>query len=161
MKLNLLEPGDAVVAIQGWRGGLGNTNTLRVSPPDPEETNLDSSSSGVANESGWSGERIFGALQVIPVLSLFPCSPVNVLSMQSSYIYSSLRQSSNIQGVRIVKLYSFKAVSSTVEGLPMRGSEPEAVFGKAMTSRMDVVPASNAIILSSPTITHIFVGVNT
>jgi hypothetical protein len=30
MKLNLLEPGDVVVAIQGWRGGLGNSNTLRV-----------------------------------------------------------------------------------------------------------------------------------
>ena len=30
MKLKLLEPGDAVVAIQGWRGGLGNSNTLRV-----------------------------------------------------------------------------------------------------------------------------------
>lgn len=32
MKLNLLEPGDVVVAIQGWRGGLGNSNTLRVFP---------------------------------------------------------------------------------------------------------------------------------
>ena len=30
MKLNLLEPGDTVIAIQGWRGGLGNSNTLRV-----------------------------------------------------------------------------------------------------------------------------------
>ena len=29
-KLHLLEPGDVVVAIQGWRGGLGNSNTLRV-----------------------------------------------------------------------------------------------------------------------------------
>ena len=29
-ELKLLEPGDAVVAIQGWRGGLGNSNTLRV-----------------------------------------------------------------------------------------------------------------------------------
>jgi pyruvate kinase len=30
MELKLLEPGDVVVAIQGWRGGLGNSNTLRV-----------------------------------------------------------------------------------------------------------------------------------
>ena len=30
MKLHLLEQGDSVVAIQGWRGGLGNSNTLRV-----------------------------------------------------------------------------------------------------------------------------------
>jgi pyruvate kinase len=29
-KLNLLAPGDVVIAIQGWRGGLGNSNTLRV-----------------------------------------------------------------------------------------------------------------------------------
>ena len=29
-KLGLLQPGDSVIAIQGWRGGLGNSNTMRV-----------------------------------------------------------------------------------------------------------------------------------
>ena len=29
-ELGLLGPGDSVIAIQGWRGGLGNSNTMRV-----------------------------------------------------------------------------------------------------------------------------------
>jgi hypothetical protein len=28
--LDLLTPGDAVIAVQGWTGGLGHSNTLRV-----------------------------------------------------------------------------------------------------------------------------------
>lgn len=30
MKNKLLKRGDPVVAVQGWKGGLGNTNTLRI-----------------------------------------------------------------------------------------------------------------------------------
>jgi pyruvate kinase len=26
----VLQQGDAVICVQGWRGGLGHTNTLRV-----------------------------------------------------------------------------------------------------------------------------------
>jgi pyruvate kinase len=26
----MLQQNDSVIAIQGWRGGLGNTNTLRI-----------------------------------------------------------------------------------------------------------------------------------
>ena len=35
MKLKLLEADDIVVAVQGWRGGHGNSNTLRVHLPRP------------------------------------------------------------------------------------------------------------------------------
>jgi pyruvate kinase len=27
MRLGLLDKGDTIIAVQGWRGGLGNTNT--------------------------------------------------------------------------------------------------------------------------------------
>lgn len=30
IKLGVLKQGDAVVCVQGWRGGMGHTNTLRV-----------------------------------------------------------------------------------------------------------------------------------
>jgi len=30
IQLGLLKPGDSVIAVQGWRGGHGNTNTLRI-----------------------------------------------------------------------------------------------------------------------------------
>lgn len=28
--ISLLRHNEAVIAVQGWRGGLGNTNTLRI-----------------------------------------------------------------------------------------------------------------------------------
>jgi pyruvate kinase len=37
MQLKLLEPGDVVIAIQGWRGGLGNSNTMRVNISIPNK----------------------------------------------------------------------------------------------------------------------------
>jgi pyruvate kinase len=30
----VLQQGDAVICVQGWRGGLGHTNTLRVVPAE-------------------------------------------------------------------------------------------------------------------------------
>jgi len=35
IKLGILEEGDPVVCVQGWRGGMGNTNTLRIVPAEP------------------------------------------------------------------------------------------------------------------------------
>jgi len=30
LALNIITPGSAIIAVQGWRGGLGHTNTLRI-----------------------------------------------------------------------------------------------------------------------------------
>ena len=40
--LNLLKPGSTVIAVQGWKGGLGHTNTLRVLsvPTDPADLQM-------------------------------------------------------------------------------------------------------------------------
>jgi pyruvate kinase len=35
LKLKILNRGDAVVCVQGWRGGMGNTNTLRIVQASP------------------------------------------------------------------------------------------------------------------------------
>lgn len=35
INLGLLKEGDNVIAVQGWRGGLGHTNTLRVLKANP------------------------------------------------------------------------------------------------------------------------------
>ena len=36
MELNLLNKDDTVVVVQGWCGGMGHTNTLRIVKADPE-----------------------------------------------------------------------------------------------------------------------------
>jgi pyruvate kinase len=30
MQLKLITPGSTIIAVQGWRGGLGHTNTMRI-----------------------------------------------------------------------------------------------------------------------------------
>jgi len=30
LALNIIAPGSTIIAVQGWKGGLGHTNTLRV-----------------------------------------------------------------------------------------------------------------------------------
>ncbi|TEB35136.1 pyruvate kinase [Coprinellus micaceus] len=42
IKLNIIEPGSTIIAVQGWKGGLGHTNTLRVLnvPTDPADLEL-------------------------------------------------------------------------------------------------------------------------
>lgn len=36
IKLGVLNKGDSVVCVQGWRGGMGNTNTIRVVPAEED-----------------------------------------------------------------------------------------------------------------------------
>jgi pyruvate kinase len=42
LKLNLIQPGSTIVAVQGWKGGLGHTNTMRILsvPSDPADLEL-------------------------------------------------------------------------------------------------------------------------
>ncbi len=40
LKLNVLSLGDTVVVVQGWRGGMGNTNTIRIVKADPEHLGI-------------------------------------------------------------------------------------------------------------------------
>lgn len=43
MELKVLDQGATVVVVQGWKGGMGNTNTLRIVKADPEKLTLDGS----------------------------------------------------------------------------------------------------------------------
>jgi pyruvate kinase len=40
MNLGVLSQGETVVVVQGWKGGMGNTNTLRVIKAEPEHLGL-------------------------------------------------------------------------------------------------------------------------
>jgi pyruvate kinase len=37
VELNTLTPGDTVVVVRGWKGGMGNTNTLHIVRADSEQ----------------------------------------------------------------------------------------------------------------------------
>ncbi|TGO27370.1 hypothetical protein BPAE_0043g00440 [Botrytis paeoniae] len=41
LKLKVLAQGESVVVVQGWKGGMGNTNTLRVIKAEPENLGLE------------------------------------------------------------------------------------------------------------------------
>ncbi|KZT75130.1 pyruvate kinase [Daedalea quercina L-15889] len=41
LKMNLIKPGGTVVAVQGWKGGLGHTNTLRVLSVPTDQADLE------------------------------------------------------------------------------------------------------------------------
>lgn len=36
MRLNVLDEGTPVICVQGWRGGMGHTNTIRVVTAAPD-----------------------------------------------------------------------------------------------------------------------------
>ncbi len=40
IELGILKKGDAVICVQGWRGGMGHTNTMRMVPAE-EDLGLD------------------------------------------------------------------------------------------------------------------------
>lgn len=40
LDLNVVSPGDTLVVVQGWKGGMGNTNTLRVVKADLEHLGI-------------------------------------------------------------------------------------------------------------------------
>lgn len=42
LALNLITPGATIIAVQGWKGGLGHTNTLRILtvPTDPADLEI-------------------------------------------------------------------------------------------------------------------------
>ncbi|RXW13335.1 hypothetical protein EST38_g12518 [Candolleomyces aberdarensis] len=41
LKLNVISPGSTIIAVQGWKGGLGHTNTLRVLSVPTESADLE------------------------------------------------------------------------------------------------------------------------
>lgn len=42
LELNIIKTGTTIIAVQGWKGGLGHTNTLRILsvPTDPADFEL-------------------------------------------------------------------------------------------------------------------------
>lgn len=40
VELSVLNVGDNIVVIQGWRGGVGHTNTMRIVRADPEHLGI-------------------------------------------------------------------------------------------------------------------------
>ena len=44
LSLQIITPGSTIIAVQGWKGGLGHTNTMRILtvPSDPADLALQS-----------------------------------------------------------------------------------------------------------------------
>lgn len=40
IELDVLSRGETIVVVQGWRGGMGNTNTMRIVKADPEHLGI-------------------------------------------------------------------------------------------------------------------------
>jgi pyruvate kinase len=41
IELNIISPGSTIIAVQGWKGGLGHTNTLRILTVPTDATELE------------------------------------------------------------------------------------------------------------------------
>jgi len=41
LALNIIKPGSTIIAVQGWKGGLGHTNTLRILTAPLEQADLE------------------------------------------------------------------------------------------------------------------------
>jgi pyruvate kinase len=41
LALDIIKPGSAIIAVQGWKGGLGHTNTLRILSVPTDEADLE------------------------------------------------------------------------------------------------------------------------
>lgn len=41
LALKIITPGSTVIAVQGWKGGLGHTNTLRVISVPADQADLE------------------------------------------------------------------------------------------------------------------------
>jgi pyruvate kinase len=41
LALNIITPGSAIIAVQGWKGGLGHTNTLRILTVPTDQADLE------------------------------------------------------------------------------------------------------------------------
>lgn len=46
LALNIITPGSTVVAVQGWKGGLGHTNTLRILSVPTDSADLEQQALG-------------------------------------------------------------------------------------------------------------------
>ncbi|KAG8915059.1 Pyruvate kinase, partial [Tulasnella sp. 408] len=40
LNLRIIKPGDTIIAVQGWKGGLGHTNTIRILSVPTDEADL-------------------------------------------------------------------------------------------------------------------------
>lgn len=48
LALNVISPGTMIVAVQGWKGGLGHTNTLRILSVPTDSADLELQPLGAA-----------------------------------------------------------------------------------------------------------------
>jgi pyruvate kinase len=41
LALNIITPGSTIIAVQGWKGGLGHTNTMRILTVPTDQADLE------------------------------------------------------------------------------------------------------------------------